>query len=237
MLEESNLYSRNWFRFFHAEIDQGRTAREIEFISNCAPFPDFRRILDLCCGMGRHARELARRGYSVLGMDRDASAIAKARELDAGPKYVLADIRNYQPALADFDVVVMMGQSLGHFDDSTNREILLRVGNAVRQRGRVILDLWNLEFFTANQGERDLQAPHGTVRENKRVEDNFLFVGLEYPNGARENFEWQLFTHAQMSELAKSAGLVLLHSCSGFDISRSPSSADPRIQFVLERGH
>jgi SAM-dependent methyltransferase len=237
MQGKSNVYSQDWFDFFHATIDQARTNRETKFICHCAPLPEFRKILDLCCGTGRHARALATRGYAVVGVDRDADAIAKAREVGAGPEYVRADIRNYRSALADFDVAMMMGQSFGHFDDSTNREILLRIGNAVRQRGRVILDLWNQEFFTANQGERDLQAPRGTVRENKRVEDNFLFVRLEYPNGTRENFEWQLFTPAQMSQLAESAGLVLLHSCSGFDISRSPSSADPRIQFVLERGH
>jgi SAM-dependent methyltransferase len=235
MLEESNLYSRNWFRFFHVEIDQGRTAREIEFISNCAPLPDFRRILDLCCGMGRHARELARRGYSVLGIDRDASAIAKARELDAGPKYVLAEIRNYQPAPADFDGVIVMGQSFGHFDDATNRDILLRLSSAVRERGLITLDVWNPDFFISHQGERELETARGNVHEEKRVEHNQLFVHLEYPDGSSENFQWQLFTPAQIGEIAHLSNLLLLNSCSGFELTRAPSPVDPRIQFVLQR--
>jgi SAM-dependent methyltransferase len=232
---EPNLYSRNWFRFFHVEIDQGRTAQEIEFISNCAPLPDFRRILDFCCGMGRHARELAQRGYSVLGMDRDAIAIAKARELDFGPTYVLSDIRNYQPAPAGFDAVIVMGQSFGHFDDTTNRDLLLKLSSALRQRGRVLLDLWNPEFFITNQGERDLHTPLGTVHEKKRVEHNQLFVHLEYPDGSSENFQWQLFTPAQMGEIAHLSNLLLLNSCSGFELTRAPSPVDPRIQFVLQR--
>jgi SAM-dependent methyltransferase len=89
--QEPNSYSRQWFEFFHDGIDESRTIRETEFICACAPPPEFRNILDVCCGMGRHPRALSSRGYFVTGIDRDADAIAKARELGAGPKYVVAE--------------------------------------------------------------------------------------------------------------------------------------------------
>src|ERR1700682_2612810 len=98
MRAEPNAYSRQWFEFFHVGIDGSRTARETEFICACAPLPDFQNVLDVCCGMGRHARALSDRGYSVTGIDRDADAITKARELGGGANYVVADIRNYTPA-------------------------------------------------------------------------------------------------------------------------------------------
>jgi 2-polyprenyl-3-methyl-5-hydroxy-6-metoxy-1,4-benzoquinol methylase len=37
------------------------------------------RLLDLACGHGRFARELARRGAEVVGIDISAALIAKAR--------------------------------------------------------------------------------------------------------------------------------------------------------------
>src|SRR5438270_13892605 len=94
---ESNLYSRQWFEFFHVGINEARTIRETEFICACAPLPEFRNILDVCCGMGRHSRALSDRGYSVTGIDRDTNAIVKARELGGGPGYEVADIREYAP--------------------------------------------------------------------------------------------------------------------------------------------
>ncbi|HWY51154.1 MAG TPA: class I SAM-dependent methyltransferase [Chthoniobacterales bacterium] len=232
---EPNVYSRNWFDFFHAGIDDARSVRETQFICRCAPLPEFRKILDVCCGMGRHARALSSRGYSIVGADRDADAIAQARDLGGGPSYVVADMRNYQPEANAFDAAIVMGQSFGHFDAKTNRDILRRLADGVRKRGRIILDLWNPEFFTVHQGDRELKTERGTVQESKRVGGSRLFVQLKYPNGNREQFEWQLFSPTEMNQLASSAGLALLVSCSGFDATSLPSSANPRIQFLLER--
>ena len=233
--EQANSYSQNWFDHFHAGIDDVRTNREAEFICRHAPQPDFQKILDVCCGMGRHARALSQRGYAVTGIDRDSRAIAKARDLGGGPDYILAEIREYQPAPDAFDAAIVMGQSFGHFDQETNLDILRRLTVGVRKRGRIILDLWNPDFFAANQGERDLTSLRGTVREMKRIEDGRLLVELNYPDGAQERFEWRMFTLEQMECLAKTAGLKVVIACSGFDPKNSPSPADPRIQFVLER--
>jgi SAM-dependent methyltransferase len=124
---EPNTYSRRWFEFFHVGIDEARTIQEVTFICSCAPLPDFRKLLDACCGMGRHARVLSSRGCSVIGVDRDAHAIAKARELAGGPSYVHADIREYRPAPGTFDAAIVMSQSFGYFDPTTNRDVLGRL--------------------------------------------------------------------------------------------------------------
>ena len=233
--EQPNAYSRHWFEFFHVGIDDARTNREAEFVCACTPLPDFRKILDVCCGMGRHARALACRGYSVTGIDRDEDAIAKARELGGGPTYIVADICEYAPEAEAFDAVVVMGQSFGHFNTGTNRNELERLAKGVREGGRVILDLWNPEFFAVHQGERDLKTTRGIVRENKRVERDRLFVRLDYPDGNVEQFEWQLFTPEQMKRLARSADLDLLVAWTDFDKSELPSPEHPRIEFLLER--
>lgn len=185
--------------------------------------------------MGRHARGLASRGYSVTGVERDAGAVANARELAGGPRYILADVRDYQPESGAYDVAVVMSQSFGYFDAATNRDLLGRLARGLRKDGRVILDLWNPDFFARNQGERELELPEGNVRESKRMADGRLFVHLNYPGGDHDDFEWQLFTPAEMNSLAESVGLTLIAACTNFDTGIEPSSAGPRIQFVLER--
>lgn len=185
--------------------------------------------------MGRHARALFSRGYSVIGVERDMAAIARARELASGPNYIQADVRDYQPDACTYDLAIVMSQSFGHFDATTNRDLLGRLAPGVREGGRIILDLWSPEFFATHQGERDFELPDGIVRERKRVEDSRLFVHLDYPDGGHDDFEWQLFTTAEMISLADSIGLALIVSCTDYDIAVEPSPAKPRIQFVLER--
>ncbi|MEP7015196.1 MAG: class I SAM-dependent methyltransferase [Verrucomicrobiota bacterium] len=232
----SNSYSRRWFEFFHVGIDEERTVRETAFVCRCAPLPDFQRLADICCGMGRHARALSRYGYSVVGIDREAEIVVKARDLAGGPDYVVADIRDYRPKPGSFDAGIVMGQSFGHFDATTNRGVLDRLAASLRAGGRVVLDLWNPDFFAAHQGERKLAMPGGAVHESKRMDGDRLFVRLDYPDTSQEEFEWQLFTPSQMNQLAESVGMAVILSCTDFDAAVNPSPNQPRIQFVLERG-
>jgi SAM-dependent methyltransferase len=229
-----NLYSQRWFEFFHAGIADERTKREIEFICSVAPLPEFRTVLDVCCGMGRHARALATRGYSVTGIERDAAAVARARELAGGPIYLQTDMRHHRPTAAASDLVIVMSQSFGYFDAAANRALLGQLATGTRGGGRIVLDLWNPEFFVAHQGERDLALPGGIVTEHKRVEYGRLFVDLTYPGGGGDTFEWELFTPAQMRAAAQSVGLALMIACTDFEAGTEPKSESPRIQFVLE---
>lgn len=232
---EPNSYSTRWFDFFHKGIADTRTIEEIDFVCACAPLTDFRKVIDVCCGMGRHARALSSRGYVVTGVERDPVAIARARELAGGPSYIQADVRDYQPDLCAHDLAIVMSQSFGYFDTATNRDLLGRIARGLRASGRVILDLWNPEFFTSHQGERNFELPNGVVHERKNVENGRLFVQLEYPDGGRDDFEWQLFTPPEISSLANSTGLALVVSCTDFNVKVEPSPDKPRIQFVLER--
>lgn len=232
---EPNAYSPLWFTSFHVPISDARTTIETDFVCSCAPLPEFRAVLDVCCGMGRHARVLSERGYTVTGIDRDSFAVAKARDLSCGPRYFQADLRDYQPQTAAYDAAIVMGQSFGHFDAATNRAVLGRLATGVRERGRVILDLWNPDFFVSHQGKRDFELPDGVVRETKRIQNDRLFVHLSYPSGEQEDFEWQLFTCATLEAMATPLGLTLVICCTDFDPSVSPNASTPRMQFVLER--
>jgi hypothetical protein len=152
-----------------------------------------------------------------------------------GPSYIQADVRDYQPDICAYDLAIVMSQSFGDFDATTNRDLLRRLTNGLREGGRVVLDLWSPEFFATHQGERDFELPDGIVRERKRVENGRLFVHLGYPDGGHDGFEWQLFAPSEMISLADSVGLSLIVSCADFDLTVQPCPAKPRIQFVLER--
>jgi len=231
----TNSYSQRWFESFQAGISDERTEREVAFVCACAPLPDFQKVLDVCCGAGRHARVLTSRGHTVTGVERDAAAVAKAHEMEGGPRYIQADVRDYRPEAAAYDLAIVMSQSFGHFEAAANRDLLQRFANGIRDGGRIILDLWNPEFFAAHQGQRDLQTPVGLVHETKRVECDRLIVRLDYPDGGHDDFEWQLFTAAEMCSMAELVGLHLTIACTDFDAATGPSPENPRIQFVLQK--
>lgn len=234
--EEANVYSAEWFAFFHKNIPPSRTELECEFIREICPLVAFPRILDVCCGMGRHARLLAAEGYAVTGIDRDAEAIAEARLPGAGsPVFLRENILAYEPEREAFDAVLILSQSFGFFTEAENLAVLSRLGPALRRGGRMILDLWNPAFFPSRLAPRHFEMPQGRVLETKKMEGDRLSVRLDYPDGGHEYFSWQTFSETQMAILARRAGLRLRDSHSDFDGALAPTPDKPKIQFVLDR--
>jgi SAM-dependent methyltransferase len=68
-------------------------------------------VLDAGCGTGRLARELARRGIDVVGVDLDDDMLAVARRQAPGITWVLADLATMQLGRR-FPIVVMAGNIL-----------------------------------------------------------------------------------------------------------------------------
>jgi D-alanine-D-alanine ligase len=86
---EEHVHPDWWSRIFNylylrtdADVvdDVNITSREIDLFSNILKLSPEDRILDLCCGQGRHSLELARRNFkNVEGLDRSHYLIQKAK--------------------------------------------------------------------------------------------------------------------------------------------------------------
>ena len=99
----------------------------------------------------------------------------------------------------------------------------------------MVIDGWNPDFFRTRLEPRSFDLPQGTVRESKTLEADRLKVRLAYPDGSGDFFEWQVFTPAEMTHFAASAGLEHGGSCTLFEAGIAPSREQPKIQHVLAR--
>jgi SAM-dependent methyltransferase len=108
------------------------------------------RVLDLGCGEGRRALELARRGHRVLGADPDehalagARAAAKAERLNA--HFVCADPRAI-PYRAEFDAIVFLDDAFGRLPtDRDDLRALEAARRALKLGAKLLLDTVNREW-------------------------------------------------------------------------------------------
>ncbi|HEX6500483.1 MAG TPA: class I SAM-dependent methyltransferase [Micromonosporaceae bacterium] len=90
--------------------------------------PPGRATLDLGCGEGRVARDLAGRGHTVTGVDASPTLLAAARDADPTGTYLLADAADLPFDDGAFDLVVAYN-TLMDVDD---------LPGSVRQAGRVL---------------------------------------------------------------------------------------------------
>lgn len=106
-----------------------------------APGP-VRRVLDLGCGTGGHAVILANRGYAVVGVDRSAGMLERARARASSARFELGDLGSVNLG-ETFDAVLMMFAVLGY--QVGNAEVLAAFASARRhaQPGTLLFcDVW-----------------------------------------------------------------------------------------------
>ena len=98
--------SAAWWRDFFDEdypvlyaptLDAARTEREVAAAVAILQLKQGMRLLDLCCGTGRHAVALQRRGLRVCGLDASRKLLAvaadKSTRVGAFPAFIQADAR------------------------------------------------------------------------------------------------------------------------------------------------
>lgn len=127
-----------WKRAHSADDSKGEAAD----LARALALAPGERVLDVPCGYGRIALELAARGLCVSGLDasepyvREARQRASARRLEAD--FVVGDMRSL-PWHAEFDAALCVGNSFGYFDDDGNRAFLASVHAALKPGGRFLL--------------------------------------------------------------------------------------------------
>jgi len=124
------------------------TVGECDFIEEEIRRDKSVKIIDIGCGTGRHAIELARRGYTITGIDLSAAQLARARE-KALAEGVTVDFQRQDaralPFKGEFDVALMLcegGFSLMETDEM-NFDILKSATKALKDKGKFIFTALN----------------------------------------------------------------------------------------------
>lgn len=112
-------------------------------------------ILDIGCGRGRHSIELAKRGYSVHGIDFVDESIKIACELshnmDNSPRFDVVNIVSKENILElkdKYDIILTLYDVVGSYPDpADNREILAEAYNHLSDGGYLFLSVMNMELI------------------------------------------------------------------------------------------
>ena len=147
----------DWYRSaYPPEMDKlpwaQKTSSEVDRLITMLRPEGHERILDLACGTGRHTLELARRGFSVVGVElleanvEVAKETAEAQSFKAPPpEFVQADLRDLQ-FREEFDLVLSLNDgAIGYFEsESENHRTFEVISTALRSSGRHLLQIANV---------------------------------------------------------------------------------------------
>ena len=105
-------------------------------------------ILDLACGTGRHAQELAGMGYRVEGSDLSADMVAiasdRAESLGLSIRFYNESFQSCHRIDRRYDAVIAMFSAIDYLtDDSDIEQSLRHIRGLLREGGVFVFDFWN----------------------------------------------------------------------------------------------
>jgi ubiquinone/menaquinone biosynthesis C-methylase UbiE len=161
--------------------NESEAKQQIEFLIKHIHVPQNAKILDLCCGNGRHTLELKKLGYDVVGIDLSNELLevarSKASEIDLDLKLVQCDMREI-PYENYFDLVVQFFTSFGYFDsDAENQKVLSSISKALKPEGKFMIDYMNPDYVVDNLVEKD----------EKQISDGISVIQERWIENSRVN--------------------------------------------------
>ncbi len=231
--KNSDWYKTGWTLDIKVQSWVEDTEKQVDFLIKALKLSGNERILDLACGYGRHALSLAKRGFSVVGVDitkdyiDDASQNAKALSLPA--EFIQMDLRDV-PFENEFDVVLNMGEgAIGYLEnDAENLKIFDVIAKALRPGGKHFMDVCNADhaeiFFPKTNwelGDKAIAlAQFDWNKETRRMQFGSYDILYGLPAQKPDEFladSIRLYSASELTGIFAERGMEVVETFSDFD--------------------
>ena len=225
---------------------EAAAVEEVEQIAELVSLDPGSKVLDLCCGPGRHAVEFAKAGHAVTGVDLTEAYLARARERAraAGVDVELLrdDMRRFVRPGA-FDLVTNLYSSFSYFEDpADDLRAVQNILHSLAPDGLLVMELMGKEVVAAMYTARDWhRLPDGTLwLEERSILDGWRRIRNRWTivqggKATEHVLEHTLFSGEELRHLLRRAGFAEVTLCG--DLDGSPYDAEStRLVAVARKG-
>jgi cyclopropane fatty-acyl-phospholipid synthase-like methyltransferase len=225
-----SFFGQDYLDVYGYQFTEERARKETTFAAKALELKAGERVLDLCCGQGRHAVILAEMGMQVTGLDLSEHYLqlteAAAQERGVEVATVKADMRAI-PSDSPFDAIVNMFSSFGYLEsEEEDAKVMTSVFGALKPGGRVLFDLLNRDWVVSNYIQNDWHSDAGGTLylEHRELDlltsrNHVTFTAVSSDGTRRElgGHHIRLYTLREAAGMLEAAGLSFEAVYGGFD--------------------
>ncbi len=198
------LYSNYWGEEFHREAIPVLERLLLHLL------PPKAEILDLCCGDGRIARTLSKRGYKVVGVDGSGHMLSYAKQRAPKVEFYLKDVRSFTFPQR-FDAAISTFDSLNHIMSNEDlKKVFRNVYQCLKPQGYFAFDLNREEAYmelwsrtSTLVDKKAVSVARGTYDSARKIaECDVTLMRLEEGSWVRSDFRLTQTLHPQENVLA-----------------------------------
>jgi len=238
----------NWFGSpFYKILYQNRDEYEAqEFIEHLLQYlqpPPGSQMLDIACGEGRFAKQLAEHGYNVTGIDISHPSIetAKAYETD-NLQFFVQDMRmpfyiNY------FDYAFNFFTSFGYFAHNRDHALAARsFAAALKPEGILVIDYLNYENVLANLvPEETIKRGSYTFGIKRKMERNHIVKEISFTDANKKERHYTesvaAFSLSDFIRMFKPTDMSLVGTFGDYQLNSYHPLYSPRLIMIFKKKH
>lgn len=231
-----------WYMRLYRHRTDVEAQEATDLVTKYAQIPAGARVMDLCCGYGRHALALAQLGYHVVGIDQSRFLIDRAKEVypHAHVRYEVADMRGPFTG-TPYDAIVNFFTSFGYFDtQEENMKVLHAVHAALREGGVFIMDFFNAQLVRSELvSETVCMIDDVTVIQERAIEEPFVTKTITVSDPCSYETEFHervwLYTKDDLVGMLEQAGFVVEHIMGNYNGTPFVGASSPRTILIARK--
>ncbi|MFD0716491.1 class I SAM-dependent methyltransferase [Paenibacillus sp. GCM10027626] len=218
--------------------DWEQAAREAQQMAGWLHLPANARLLDIGCGMGRHAMALSQLGYEVTGIDLSEALLEEARKHSFGNvTFMQGDMRRLPFAEAQFQATVNLFTSFGYFREETDNAVVLgEIRRVLAPGGKFLIDFLNpvyVEQQLVPFSERVDEETGLHIEEARQIIGGWVIKQIHVYSASGDSRRYEervrLFPLQWFEDMLNRNGLRLEKVYGGYDGGPYEEASSPRM--------
>lgn len=236
-----NWFDSPFYPLLYDHRDMDEAGRFVDNLMRYLAPPIPSRLLDIACGEGRFAAQLAGYGHEVTGIDLSEHRIKVAKELENERlRFYVHDMR-YPTYINYFDYAFNFFTSFGYFEQARDHRMAANAFAAgLKSKGILVLDYLNKTVVgnTLVPTETIIRGGIG-FHINRYIEAEHIFkeINLTDDDGLEHHYQERVraFERADFEILFGHAGLEL-NACFGdYDLNAFQKETSPRLIMIFQK--